>query len=66
MRHSFEGRCWTSGINLNSQCLAPACACSGNTLTTDAEVCANENFTLSLQNLTSGIGVSYQWGDLFG
>ncbi|OSZ82132.1 hypothetical protein CAP35_02365 [Chitinophagaceae bacterium IBVUCB1] len=33
----------------------------GNTLTTANPVCPSTSFTLSLQNATSGSGVSYQW-----
>ncbi|MBL0342003.1 MAG: hypothetical protein IPP71_14380 [Bacteroidetes bacterium] len=33
----------------------------GNTLSTQAAPCNASAFTLSLQNLTSGTGVSYQW-----
>lgn len=41
-------------------------ACSGtptpgNTLSTVSTVCPGTNFTLSLQNSTSGSGVTYQW-----
>jgi subtilisin-like proprotein convertase family protein len=41
-------------------------ACSGtptpgNTVSTPATVCPGVNFTLSLQNTTSGSGVTYQW-----
>ncbi|MBL7683311.1 MAG: hypothetical protein JNK00_08105, partial [Flavipsychrobacter sp.] len=41
-------------------------ACSGtpapgNTISTANPVCAGTSFTLSLQNTTSGSGVSYQW-----
>lgn len=45
---------------------APPVPCSatptpGNTLSTSNTVCAGASFTLSLQNATSGTGVSYQW-----
>ena len=33
----------------------------GNTLSTLASACPGTNFTLSLQNLTDGTGVTYQW-----
>jgi hypothetical protein len=33
----------------------------GNTLTSSASVASGANFTLSLQNATSGTGVTYQW-----
>lgn len=33
----------------------------GNTLSTAASACPGTNFTLSLQNLTDGTGVTYQW-----
>jgi len=33
----------------------------GNTISTDDPVCADEEFTLSLENATSGSGVTYQW-----
>ncbi len=33
----------------------------GNTLSTLATACPGTNFTLSLQNLTDGTGVTYQW-----
>ncbi|MCO5269742.1 MAG: fibronectin type III domain-containing protein [Brumimicrobium sp.] len=33
----------------------------GNTLASANPVCSGANFTLSLQNLTSGTGVTYQW-----
>ncbi|WP_143090436.1 GEVED domain-containing protein [Flavobacterium akiainvivens] len=33
----------------------------GNTLSSVSSVCAGSNFTLSLQNATTGSGVSYQW-----
>ena len=33
----------------------------GNTISSGASVCPGINFTLSLQNPTSGSGVSYQW-----
>lgn len=33
----------------------------GNTLSSENPVCANTNFTLSLQNSTTGSGVTYQW-----
>ncbi len=41
-------------------------ACSGtpapgNTLTTASSACTGSNFTLSVQNATSGTGVTYQW-----
>ncbi len=41
-------------------------ACSGtpapgNTLSTATSVCPGVNFTLSLQNATTGSGISYQW-----
>jgi len=41
-------------------------ACSGvpspgNTLSSSATACSGTNFTLSLQNLTTGLGVTYQW-----
>jgi hypothetical protein len=44
----------------------PLTACSGipnpgNTIATPAQVCLNDNFTLSLQNLTPGYNVTYQW-----
>lgn len=33
----------------------------GNTVSTTNPVCANTNFTLSLENSTTGSGVTYQW-----
>jgi hypothetical protein len=33
----------------------------GNTLATLSAVCTNQNTVLSLQNATTGVGVSYQW-----
>ncbi|MFZ1695153.1 MAG: GEVED domain-containing protein, partial [Flavobacteriales bacterium] len=33
----------------------------GNTLSNASTACSGSNFTLSLQNATSGTGVSYQW-----
>jgi subtilisin-like proprotein convertase family protein len=42
----------------------PACSgtpAPGNTISTPASVCPGVNFTLSLQNTTSGTGVTYQW-----
>ena len=33
----------------------------GNTLSSSATICAGTNYTLSLQNPTSGSGVKYQW-----
>ena len=33
----------------------------GNTISSANPVCADVNFTLSLQNFTSGVGVTYQW-----
>ena len=33
----------------------------GNTVSSAASVCSGANFTLSLQNPTNGLGVSYQW-----
>jgi subtilisin-like proprotein convertase family protein len=42
----------------------PACTgtpAPGNTISTSASVCPGVNFTLSLQNTTSGSGVTYQW-----
>ncbi|MES2863281.1 MAG: GEVED domain-containing protein, partial [Bacteroidota bacterium] len=33
----------------------------GNTTTTSASVCPSVNFTLGLQNATTGTGVTYQW-----
>ena len=33
----------------------------GNTLSTSAAICSGSSFTLSLQNATSGSGVTYQW-----
>lgn len=46
--------------------ILPVVPCSGtpnpgNTLSTVASVCSGTNFTLSLQNFTSGSGVTYQW-----
>ena len=46
--------------------VAAAMPCSGtpspgNTLTSSASVASGANFTLSLQNATSGTGVTYQW-----
>jgi GEVED domain len=46
--------------------VTPTTACTGtptpgNTLSSAASVCAGTNFNLSLQNLTFGSGVSYQW-----
>ena len=48
-------------INITS---APACSGTptpGNTLSTVATACSGANFTLSLQNFTTGTGVTYQW-----
>ena len=52
-----------SGLTLT---FSPPAPCSGtptpgNTLTTANNVCAGTNFTLSLQNATTGSGVTYQW-----
>lgn len=47
-------------------CTSSACTGTptpGNTLSTAATACAGTNFTLSLQNPTSGSGVTYQWQD---
>ena len=33
----------------------------GNTLSSNASICSGVNFTLSLENQTSGSGVTYQW-----
>ena len=33
----------------------------GNTLSSNASICAGVNFTLSLENQTAGSGVTYQW-----
>ena len=38
----------------------------GNTLTSASSVCAGGSITLSLQNLTPGIGVTYQWRNISG
>ncbi len=43
---------------------APPCTGTptpGNTLTTLSSVCPSQNFTLSLQNVTLGTGVTYTW-----
>ncbi|MCX6319936.1 MAG: choice-of-anchor J domain-containing protein, partial [Bacteroidetes bacterium] len=45
-------------------CSSVPCAATpapGNTLSTVSTVCPGINFTLSLQNATSGSGVTYQW-----
>lgn len=45
-------------------CSSAPCAgvpAPGNTLSTVSTVCSGINFTLSLQNTTSGSGVTYQW-----
>jgi hypothetical protein len=42
----------------NFTCVTPA---PGNTLTTANNLCLGTSITLSLQNPTSGTGVSYQW-----
>ncbi len=45
-------------------CSSAACTgtpAPGNTLSTVSTVCPGTNFTLSLQNTTSGSGVTYQW-----
>lgn len=45
-------------------CASAPCAGTpnpGNTLSTADPVCPGTNFTLSLQNATSGSGVTYQW-----
>ncbi|MEO8086717.1 MAG: GEVED domain-containing protein, partial [Bacteroidota bacterium] len=44
--------------------LLPACTGTptpGNTISSVATACSGTNFTLSLQNLTVGSGVTYQW-----
>ena len=45
-------------IEANSQCSTPN---PGNTLSSAAIVCAGTSVTLSVQNPTPGVGVTYQW-----
>ncbi len=62
---------WTAGdyyINFDnvvvSQAASSPCAgtpAPGNTVSSANPVCSGVNFTLSLQNATSGTGVTYQW-----
>ncbi len=48
-------------VNINVPTPCSGVPTPGNTLSTETLVCANESFTLSMQNLIMGTGVSYQW-----
>jgi len=73
MQHDLNAATWTPVTDAGPQDFpfqidytATGTPCSGtpapgNTLTTLASVCPNTPFTLSLQNATTGIGVTYQW-----
>jgi len=57
----FNPRNFTGGITF-----APSVPCAGtpnpgNVLSSASAACSGQNFTLSLQNTTSGTGVTYQW-----
>ena len=50
---------WVVNVVAASPCAGtPA---PGNTISSSNPVCASVNFTLSLQNITTGSGVTYQW-----
>ncbi len=66
---TYSTSCFTGGNNLNAHdylinitaplpCTTPA---PGNTQSTSVLVCSGASFTLSLQNATAGITVTYQW-----
>jgi len=56
---------WGSAHDYTVDIVAPVpCVDSpdpGNTLSSAALVCSDDNFTVSLQNPTSGLGITYQW-----
>lgn len=57
----YGNNCYMDSVYIKT---VPPCSgtpAPGNTLTTNASVCQGTNFTLSLQNATSGMGVTYQW-----
>ncbi|MEO0312120.1 MAG: hypothetical protein RIQ89_1777, partial [Bacteroidota bacterium] len=55
-----QARFYNTQINYNTSACSGTPA-PGNTTSSATNACANVNFTLGLQNLTSGSGVSYQW-----
>ncbi len=57
----YYGSVMDFSVNINVSTPCSGVPTPGNTLSTETLVCANESFTLSLQNLIMGTGVSYQW-----
>lgn len=51
----------TLGIYSKSTIACSGTPNPGNTITTDTAVCPSQTYALTLQNVTTGSGVSYQW-----